>query len=372
MEQLREGTYLSRLLDWCETQEASDLHVQASRAHVVRVHGRLSRIPVDMFEPLDEEAWHSELRANFSGGMCDRIRQSRELDLSFYAAGRRYRANFSKQKGTQSLSFRTVPQQRYRLGDLQLPSSLTELVKELRGLVLVTGPTGQGKSTTVRALLQEINETQAVRVVTVEDPIEYVFSDEMSQFEQREVGIDTASFADGIRNAMRQDPNVIFVGEIRDRESIFAALQAAETGHLVITTLHADSSAQALARLREYYPGGEQANVSSLLARNLNAVVCQRLLPNLQGTRTPCLEIMRSDAGVREAIRSNELQLLTGIIESGVNQGMHTFDQYLLELMVAGIVAEETLMKYAMNRHKLELVLRGIEVSQPILRRDVR
>jgi twitching motility protein PilT len=222
----------------------------------------------------------------------------------------------------------------------------------------------------VRALIQEINETQAVRIITVEDPIEYVFEDARSQFEQREVGIDTGSFADGIRNAMRQDPNVIFVGEIRDKESIFAAMQAAETGHLVFTTLHADSVAQAVGRIREFYPESEQRNITSLLARNINTIVCQRLVPNVYGTRTPCLEIMKRDKGVQDAILSNDLHLLTGIVEAAVHQGMHTFDQYLTELLAAGIVTRETAERYAVNKHKLELTLRGVITSAPILKPD--
>jgi twitching motility protein PilT len=237
-------------------------------------------------------------------------------------------------------------------------------------LVLVTGPTGQGKSTTLRALIQEINETGAMRIITIEDPIEYVFEDCLSQFEQREVGIDTASFADGIRNAMRQDPNVIFVGEIRDRESIFAAMQAAETGHLVLTTLHADSVAQAIGRIREFYPSSEQNNISSLLGRNLNMIVNQRLLPNTQGTRTPCLEILKRDAGVQEAIQSNNLHLLSGIMEVSVNQGMHTFDQYLIELLAAGVISREVAEHYAVNRHKLDMALRGIVSYGGILKPD--
>jgi twitching motility protein PilT len=370
MEQVQPGTALSRLLDWCREQEATDLHGQADKPYSIRVHGRLSWVSVDRFAPPTQEEIHGLLRENFSAAACARIESQCEVDLSFYSGNQRYRANFSKQKGQQSFSFRTVPQQRLKLRDLQLPDSLADIIQDPRGLVLVTGPTGQGKSTTLRALIQEINETRATRIITIEDPIEYVFEDCLSQFEQREVGIDTASFADGIRNAMRQDPNVIFVGEIRDQESIFAAMQAAETGHLVLTTLHADSVAQAIGRIREYYPSSEQSNISSLLGRNINTIVCQRLLPNVRGTRTPCLEIMKRDAGVREAIQTNDLHLLTGIIEVSLNRGMHTFDQYLLELLAAGIVSRETALHFAVNKHKLDMALRGIQTYTPILKPD--
>jgi twitching motility protein PilT len=370
MEHVRPGTALNRILDWCREQEATDLHGQAEKPYSIRVHGRLSWVSVDLFAPPTNEEISELLRENFSSTAYSRIEGQNEVDLSFYCGSRRYRANFSKQKGQQSFSFRTVPQQRLKLKDLQLPDSLTDIIQQPRGLVLVTGPTGQGKSTTLRALIQEINETRATRIITIEDPIEYVFEDCLSQFEQREVGIDTASFADGIRNAMRQDPNVIFIGEIRDRESIFAAMQAAETGHLVLTTLHADTVAQAIGRIREYYPSSEQANISSLLARNINTIICQRLLPNLRGTRTPCLEIMKRDAGVQEAIQSNNLHLLTGIIEVSLNQGMHTFDQYLLELLAAEIVSRETAQHYAVNKHKLDMALRGILTYTPILKPD--
>lgn len=370
MEIVPENTRLARLLDWCAAQDATDLHGRAGHPFVIRVHGRLRNVPAEVVGVVDEVAMTSWLLDAFTPGLNARLVKEREIDASFYCRGLRYRANFSRQRGLQSFSFRIVPQQRLRLAELQLPESLSDLLAEPRGLVLVTGPTGQGKSTTLRALIQELNETQAMRIVTVEDPIEYVFTDERSHFEQREVGIDTACFADGIRNAMRQDPNVIFVGEIRDRESIWAAMQAAETGHLVLTTLHADSTAQAIARIREFYPAAEQDNISGLLARNLRAIVCQRLVPNVDGTRTPCVELMRRDAGVAEAIRTNNLHLLTGIIESATHVGMHSFDQYLQELLAAGIVTQETAMTYAINRHRLELALRGIVTTQPILEPD--
>ncbi|MCP5516835.1 MAG: PilT/PilU family type 4a pilus ATPase [Verrucomicrobiales bacterium] len=364
------GSHLSQLLAWCEAQHASDLHLRVGRRPSVRIDGALRRVPDQIAgakDPIEVQAWMTEA---FPEATAARVLAARELDLSFQHGALRYRANFSKQRGLQACSFRVVPQQRMKLSDLQLPDTLAELVEEPRGWILATGPTGQGKSTTIRALLQEVNENRALRVITIEDPIEYVFADELAEFEQREVGIDTASFADGIRNAMRQDPDVIFVGEIRDRDSIFAAMQAAETGHLVLATLHADSVAQAIARLREHFPAAEQPNLSSLLARNLKAVVCQRLLPNTSGVRTPCLEIMKRDAGVEEAIRNNNLHLLSGIIEVSVNRGMHTFDQYLIELLAEGIITEATALQYAVNRHKLELTLRGLAPQNPILRPD--
>jgi twitching motility protein PilT len=218
-------------------------------------------------------------------------------------------------------------------------------------------------------LLQQLSEDRASRIITIEDPIEHVFADAKSHFEQREVGIDTPTFADGIRNAMRQDPNVIFIGEIRDRESIWSAMQAAETGHLVVTTLHADSVPQAIGRIREFYPASEQSSVGALLARNLHAIVCQRLVPTVGGGRVPCLELLRRDAGVQQAIGENNLHLLAGIIEASNHVGMHTFDQYLQELLVAGIVDVDTARAFAVNRHRLELALRGIVTSQPILER---
>lgn len=361
---------LGRLIAWSRECGASDLHGRAGYPFVIRVDGELRTVPSEVSAIPDDVTLHSWFMDTFSPALQARIIREREVDASFYFGDVRYRANFSKQRGRQSFSFRVVPQQRMRLEELQLPGSLRHILDEPRGLVLVTGPTGQGKSTTLRALIQELNEIRSLRIITIEDPIEYIFADGLSHFEQREVGIDTASFADGIRNAMRQDPNVIFVGEIRDRDSIWACMQAAETGHLVLTTLHADSVPQSIARIREFYPSSEQPNISALLARNLNAIINQRLLPNTSGTRTPCVEILRRDAGVQEAITGNNLELLHGIIEASVHSGMHTFDQYLIELLASGIITEDTAKRYAVHRHALDMHLRGIVNTQAILRPD--
>jgi twitching motility protein PilT len=367
MEQIKPGTRLHDILNWIKDMGASDLHLQEDKPARYRVDGELKVLAPQNLSPLTRDQMLDLLEENFSTDCTGRIERNAEVDLSLQMGETRWRANFSKQQGRQSCSFRIVPKHQLRLKDLRLPDTLKDVLKLPRGLVLVTGPTGQGKSTTVRALVQEINLTQAMRVITIEDPIEYIFDDNLSQFEQREVGIDTASFADGIRNAMRQDPNVIFVGEIRDRESIFTAMQAAETGHLVFTTLHADSAAQAIGRIREYYPASEQDNISVMLSRNLNMIVCQRLIPDTSGLRVACVEILKRDRTIQQAIEQNELNRLTEIIELCNHQGMHSFDQYLTELMIAGIVAESTAKTYAANPHRLELLLAGYQSSQGIL-----
>jgi pilus retraction protein PilT len=293
------------------------------------------------------------------------------LNLSFLCDRLRYRANFSKQQGAQSFSFRVVPQRIPQLDDLQLPATVSELVGEPRGLLLITGAAGQGKSTTACALLQRLNETLALRVITIEDPIEYLFIEDRCQFEQREVGVDTESFAKAIRNAVRQDPEVIFIGEIRDRETVQTAMQAAETGHLVVATLHADSVSQTLDRIRELHPASEQANASALLARSLNAIICQRLVPGTLGKRIPCLEIMRRTAATQDAIARNDLNLLTGIIEASMSEGMHSFDQHLLQHLKRECVTEETARYYAVNWNRLDMEMHGYAPSgSGILKRD--
>jgi pilus retraction protein PilT len=210
-----------------------------------------------------------------------------------------------------------------------------------------------------------------LRIVTIEDPIEYLFEEKQCQFEQREVGVDTDSFAAGIRNAVRQDPEIIFIGEIRDSDSVQAALQAAETGHLVLATLHADSAAQAVDRIREFYSADEQANASALLARTLNAVISQRLIPSTFDRRIPCLELMKRSLGVLDAIARNDLHLLNSQIEVSVHEGMHTFDQYLFQLYQSRRITLETAKNYANNWNKVQMESLGFVPAMPgILKPD--
>ena len=363
MERVDPTTELGKILVWCSQQQATDLHTQADRRYSTRLDGKLQRIASEQFPVPNNDDVMRMLREAFSQSICDRVEKQHEMDLSFLCEKVRYRANFSKQQGKQSFSFRVVPQHMLKLQDLELPSTVSDLVEEPRGLVIVTGASGQGKSTTIRALLQRLNETLALRIITIEDPIEYLFEEDQSQFEQREVGVDTESFADGIRNAVRQDPEVIFLGEIRDADSILAAMQAAETGHLVLTTLHADSVPRAIDRIREFYSAPEQANASALLARSLNAIVCQRLIPSSAGKRIPCLEIMKRNVGTQDAVARNDLALLASNIEASVNEGMHSFDQYLMQLLKADYVTQETARHYANNWSRVEMEMHGFARS---------
>jgi len=371
MERVDPTTELGKILVWCSGQKATDLHTQADRRYSIREDGKLQRIAAGQFPVPSNDDVMRMLGQAFSSSIYARIEKQLEMDLSFLCAQVRYRANFSKQQGKQSFSFRVVPQHMLKLQDLELPSTVADLVKEPRGLVIVTGASGQGKSTTVRALLQRLNETLALRIITIEDPIEYLFEEDKCQFEQREVGIDTDSFADGIRNAVRQDPEVIFLGEIRDADSILAAMQAAETGHLVLTTLHADSVPRAIDRIREFYSAQEQANASALLARSLNAIVCQRLIPSRAGKRIPCLEIMRRNVGTQDAVARNDLALLASNIEASVNEGMHSFDQYLMLLLKNEYVTLETARHYAVNWNRVDMESHGFAPATPgILKPD--
>jgi twitching motility protein PilT len=363
MECIDPSTQLGKILVWCFSQKATDLHTQADRRYSIRLDGKLQRIPPEQFPAPSNDDVMKMLSEAFSKSIYDRIERQHEMDLSFLCGQVRYRANFSKQQGKQSFSFRVVPQHMLKLQDLELPSTVANLVSEPRGLVIVSGASGQGKSTTVRALLQQLNETAALRIITIEDPIEYLFEEDKCQFEQREVGVDTETFADGIRNAVRQDPDVIFLGEIRDADSILAAMQAAETGHLVLTTLHADSVPQAIDRIREFYPAQEQANASTLLARSFNAIICQRLIPSSAGKRLPCLEIMKRNVGTQDAVARNDMALLAGNIEASVNEGMHSFDQYLTQLLKGGYVTLETAKHYANNWSRVEMDLHGFTLS---------
>jgi twitching motility protein PilT len=343
---------------------ASDLHLKTGSAPVVRVDGVLYT--------LDEPAPNaSELREVVNQLLNEDQRQyfatHNEVDLAFGVAGlARFRVNVFMQRGTPALALRHVPVEVPSIEDLHLPPIIRELAFSPRGLILVTGRTGSGKSTTLAAVIDSINKVTSRNVITVEDPIEFLHRDQMSYVHQREVGLDTHSFRDGLRYVLRQDPDIILVGEIRDLETMSSALMAADTGHLVMSTLHTTDVVQTLQRIISFYPPHQHEELRISIASNLRAVVCQRLIPRADGAgRAPAVEIMVNTPTIREYILNpDKTPLIGGVVAEGTTQyGMQTFDQSVMQLLREGMITEEEALKNCTNPNEFALKLKGISAT---------
>src|SRR5262249_53561054 len=290
-----------------------------------------------------------------------------EIDFAFGVSGlARFRANIFMQRGTPALALRHVPVEGPAVGDLALPSGVRELAFSPRGLILVTGRTGSGKSTTLAAMIDAVNKVTTRNVITVEDPIEFLHRDRMSFIHQREVGLDTRSFHEGLRYVLRQDPDIILVGEIRDLETMSTALMAADTGHLVLSTLHTTDVVQTLQRVISFYPPHQHDEIRMSLASNLRAVICQRLVPRRDGAgRVPAIEIMVNTPTIREFLMNPEkILLIHSAVAEGVTQyGMQTFDQSVLTLLQQGTITEEEAVRNCNNPNELSLKLKGIAAT---------
>jgi twitching motility protein PilT len=281
-----------------------------------------------------------------------------ELDTAYQPAGLpRFRVNAFRQRGEISLAFRVIPRTVPDFKTLLLPTGVERLADERRGLILVTGATGVGKTTTLAAIVGHINRTRRQHVVTIEDPIEFLHDDEQSIVNQREVGIDTESFDEALRRVLRQDPDVILIGELRDRESAETALQAAESGHLVLSTMHTVDAAETLGRLVEFFPAAKQPQVRSILAGVLRGVISQRLLPRTDGGRIAAVEVMVANARIQELIRENKPEFVPEAIAEGAFFQMQTLTKALIDLVVSGDVDEETAAAAAPNRHDFMIAL---------------
>ena len=281
-----------------------------------------------------------------------------ELDTAYQPHGLpRFRVNAFRQRGETSLAFRVIPHTVPGFKSLRLPPGVETLADEPRGLILVTGATGVGKTTTLAAMVGHINRTRRQHVVTIEDPIEFLHDDEQSIVNQREVGIDTESFEEALRRVLRQDPDVILIGELRDRESAETALQAAESGHLVLSTMHTVDAAETLGRLVEFFPAEKQPQVRSILAGVLKGVISQRLLPRAAGGRIAAVEVMVANARIRELIRDNKPELVHEAIAEGAFFQMQTLTKALIDLVVSGDVDQETAAAAAPNRHDFMIAL---------------
>ncbi len=342
----------------------SDLHLKAGTPPVVRVDGVLYTLdePAPTSQDLREvgnQLLNEEQRLYFS--------THSEIDFAFGVSGlARFRANIFMQRGTPALALRHVPVEVPTIEDLGLPPAVRDLAFSPRGLVLVTGRTGSGKSTTLAAMIDTINRTTTRNIITVEDPIEFLHRDRLSFIHQREVGLDTASFHDGLRYVLRQDPDIILVGEIRSLETMGTALMAADTGHVVMSTLHTTDVVQSIQRIISFYPPHQHDEIRMSLSANLRAVISQRLIPRKDGAgRVPAVEVMVSTPTMREYILDPEkIPLLHNLIAEGVTQyGMQTFDQSVLALLREGLITEEEALRNCNNPNELSLKLKGISAT---------
>ncbi|RED61705.1 twitching motility protein PilT [Cohnella lupini] len=328
---------MTELLLEAHERKASDLHITVGSPPMLRVNGTLQpfgeeRVTAEMAERMALELINDE--------QAERFRIAGELDFSYELEGiSRYRINAYRQRGKASIAARTIPTSIPTLDQLQLPAILNSLALKPQGLVLVTGPTGSGKSSTLAAMIQHINQVEKKHIVTLEDPIEYIHSHGSSIIDQREVGSDTRSFSNGLRAALRQDPDVILVGEMRDLETISAAVTAAETGHLVFATLHTTDAPQTVDRIIDAFPGHQQGQIRTQLAAVLVAVISQRLFPRSQGKGRACAtEILINTPAVANLIRTEKVHQIKSMMQTGRQQGMHTLEMAIKELLQLGAI----------------------------------
>jgi twitching motility protein PilT len=288
----------------------------------------------------------------------DQFQETGDLDIAYTAEGLpRFRVNAFRQRGATSFAFRVIPNEVPTFDTLGLPAGVKRIAEEHRGLVLVTGATGSGKTTTLAAIVDHINRTRQSHIVTIEDPIEILHRDRQSIVNQREVGLDTESFGQALRRALRQDPDTILIGELRDAETAQTALQAAESGHLVLSTMHTVDAAETLGRLIEFFPEGKQQQIRSITAGVLRGVISQRLLPRLAGGRVAAIEVMITNARIADLIRENKAEEITDAIAEGEFFQMQTFQKALIELVVGGDVETEVAANAAGNRHDFLIAL---------------
>jgi twitching motility protein PilT len=354
---------LHRLLRLGIEKGASDIHFQVGYLPLYRFHGELIELRYKVFTAKDTEAI---TRMLLEGDPRAAQSEWNEFDLAYELPGEgRFRVNVSRQRRCYNIVLRVIPPEIRSFDSLNLPASLRDLSGLGRGYVLVTGSTGMGKSTTLATLIHEVNRSRRVKIVTIEDPIEFVFHHDKGIITQREVGTDTSSFADALRAALRQDPDVIMVGEMRDLETVDTSLKAAETGHLVFSSIHTSDSVSTVNRLVSFFPSEEQREVRARLAENLQAIISLRLLPTKKGSgRVPAVEIMRMTRTIQECIkdpaRTSEIpEFMTR------DEAMQTFDQHLLDLLRASKISLETALTAATNPtdFKTRLALEGVELD---------
>jgi twitching motility protein PilT len=365
--------HVNDLLKIAVDNGASDLHIKVGSYPMMRVRGQLTAASED--KRLDHEDVVAISAAVMSTAQRQKFKEAQEVDLAYSVPGLgRFRCNIFQQRGTVGLVLRVIPMQIRTVEELGLPPVLRKIAAEERGLVLVTGTTGSGKSTTLAGMIDHINRTRTAHVMTVEDPIEFLHRDQLSLINQREVSVDTRSFAQALRSALRQDPDVILVGEMRDFETIETALLAAETGHLVFSTLHTLDATETINRIIAVFPPHQQKQVRLQLASVLRAVISQRLIPRLDGRgRAPAVEVMISTPFIRDCIVDKEkTHLIPGAIGAGTSQyGMQTFDQSIFGLYEQQLVAYEEALRWASNVDEFKLKVQGIATTADLSREQM-
>ncbi|HMA77020.1 MAG TPA: type IV pilus twitching motility protein PilT [Candidatus Krumholzibacteriaceae bacterium] len=352
------------ILESVITSKASDLHIKAGIPPIVRVDGKLRRMDYKSPTTADMESIAGQILTPQQKKI---FMEEKEVDFAFGVPGlARFRANFYVQRGSIAMVFRHVPVKIMSTEELKLPDIVKKLSHRKRGLIFVTGTVGSGKSTTLAAMVKEINDTTSKNVITIEDPIEFLHHDKRSIINQREIGNDTKSFHEALRHILRQDPDIILVGEIRDAVTMEIALKAADTGHLVLSTLHTIDATQTINRVISFFPLHQHQEIRYLLATTLQAVISQRLIP-LKGQkgRAPAVEVMVVTAAIRDYIKDPEkTQMINQAIKEGVSSyGMQSFDQSLMKLLTDGIIDKEQALKNSSNSHEFELRLKGVKSS---------
>ena len=357
------------LLDFVIEKNASDLHLGVNRVPFVRIDGDL--MPTD-FPMVDEDLMERYCKELLTPKREYMLEERNEIDVSFqYGLHGRFRVNIFRQQGTLAAALRLVPDTILPFEELNLPVIMEELSLERRGIIIITGTTGSGKSTTLASMIEYVNNRRPVHIITVEDPIEFVHHDKEAIINQRELGVDTNTFMDAIRGAMREDPDIILVGEMRDRDTVNSTFQAALTGHLVFTTLHTLDVVQTINRVVDFYPHDMQNQARLMLSETIKAIVSMRLLPMVGGGRVPALEIMKTTGRIREFIEDAEkTDMIKNAIEEGNAEGMITFDQYLLSMYRRGWITYDTAINAASSPHDFKLLeQKDTDFTERIMRR---
>jgi pilus retraction protein PilT len=354
--------YLDGILRYAVNIGASDVHLKPNKAPILRVSAQLVAVEADAPTDTDMQSIATAIIPEF---LRDKFKAEHEVDFSYFAPDvGRFRTNVYTQRGQINVAMRHVKGKVPDFTTLNLPEVLKKIAMNERGIIFVAGATGSGKSTTLACMLEYINNHDKCHVITMEDPIEFVFEDKQCVINQREVGLDTLSFKQALKNVLRQDPDIIMVGEMRDSESFSAAITAAETGHLVMTTVHSNNASQTLVRVLDFFPMDERTQVLRALSGCLCGIICQRMIPARTGGAAPAIEILINTPIVRKLLEEGKLEKIHSAIESGGEDGMQSFNQSILKLIKSGLITEEDGLAKASNPDQLKMNLKGIFLDE--------